>query len=102
MMLPTCLLTFLEKVLLKTEAGELAWLFDAEGDDVSVGTPEFSMTVRHDFNRNLEANQFMVFYRGGMDQQAHRFVTNDSAEGDYLLLQRLFNAAQATSTVFPF
>ena len=31
MMLPTGLLTFLEKVLLKTEAGELAWLFDAEG-----------------------------------------------------------------------
>ncbi len=102
MMLPPCLLVFLEKVLLKTEAGELAWLYDAEGDDVSIGTPQFSMTIRHDVNRNLEANEFMVFYRGGNDQQAHRFVTNDREEGDYRLLQKLFNAAQATSAVFPF
>ncbi|WP_043089055.1 hypothetical protein [Xanthomonas citri] len=101
-MLPPKLTNFLRKVVAKTNAGEIDWVFDDFRTAVSVQGASFSLDVRYHFNEVKGVGEFSIFYSSGENDQEHPFYVDQYAEDDYHLMQVLFNAAQGAAASFPF
>ncbi|OEZ02014.1 hypothetical protein BIY45_03460 [Stenotrophomonas sp. BIIR7] len=96
-MLPAKVRDFIEKVVAKTNAGELTWSSGYDRDVIKTETDEFELTVRDD-----SAGAFLIFYRSSADPVGYRFFTDSDEEQDYALLRRLFDIVNACSAHFPF
>lgn len=101
-MLPPPLLGFIRRIIKKTNAGDLRWHFDDVNSSISIRDKEFQMDARYNFNENKEIGEFMIFYRSMDNPTEYRFYTDQYAEDEYELMQRLFNAAQGSEAKFPF
>ncbi|MFA8630538.1 hypothetical protein QT937_017250 [Xanthomonas campestris pv. campestris] len=101
MMLPPNLIDFLQKIINKTNAGELRWNFDPVNSLIFIRDKDFNMDVSYNFNEIKEIGEFSISYQS-RESPTYRFFTDQYAEKEYELLQRLFNAAQGSEAAFPF
>ncbi|WNH50309.1 MULTISPECIES: hypothetical protein [Stenotrophomonas] len=101
-MLPPKVRDFMEKVVSKTDAGELTWTFTYDRDAITTKTDQFEMTVRHRRATAQVPGGYLVFYRSSMDPEEFRFFASYEAEQDCALLQQVFDGVQACSAHFPF
>jgi len=101
-MLPQNFVSFLVSLIGKTDAGEFKWSVDDLNSSISLRQPDFQIDVGYSFNEVRAIGQYYIHYRVSGDDTDYRLVTNQEAENEYELMQKLFNSAQGSTMKFPF
>ncbi|EIY6182708.1 hypothetical protein MND25_004687 [Vibrio parahaemolyticus] len=94
-MLPIKINELIVKLVEKTEAGQIQWVYDDESTSVSAQLPSFSITIEYSFNMLEEVGQYRVIYFDFNQNQQYYFMTSQMYN-DYELVRRLFDSAQSS------
>lgn len=100
-MFPDKIQNFVSTLLLKTQNGELTWIYNDDNSSVQLQTIDFYATLRYNFNEIHEYGEFSLIYIDLKDNKEYRFYTNEEWR-DYDLARRLFDVAQSSGLELPF
>jgi hypothetical protein len=94
-MLPVKITQLLIKMRESTESGSLIWNYDDENTKVSVGVPNFNISLEYSFDMTEELGLFRVFYLDKLTNKQHIFHTTQAYQ-DYEVVRSLYDTAQSS------